>query len=158
MVWAPLAYFLKKKQSENGERTRASRNLYTELDNTLNALNEKEYPDSFKMVEFKDGKKYFFITRMLNHDFYDSLVFSGRINFLPTPIQQQTQDIFQKIKDHNLFLKKIREIEYSTDSYDILSSKTRRYYEFLHKLEVDLLAGDGITLLKEKLEKEFKIF
>lgn len=95
---------------------------------------------------------------MLNHDFYDSLVFSGRINFLPTPIQQQTQDIFQKIKDHNLFLKKIREIEYSTDSYDILSSKTRRYYEFLHKLEVDLLAGDGIILLKEKLEKEFKIF
>ena len=32
---APFTYFLKMKRNENDERTRASKNLYTELDNTL---------------------------------------------------------------------------------------------------------------------------
>lgn len=79
---APFVYFLKVKHNENSERTRASRNLYAELDNTLDALDEKSYPDNLKMVEFEGGQKYYFMNRMLNHDFYDSLVFSGGINFL----------------------------------------------------------------------------
>lgn len=106
---APFVYFLKTKHNENSERTRASRNLYAELDNTLGALDEKSHPDNFKVVEFEDGKECYFMNRMLNHDFYDSLVFSGRINFLPTEIQQQTQDAFQLIKDHNSFIRSIRD-------------------------------------------------
>ena len=41
---APFVYFLKTKRNENNERTRASQNLYTGLDNTLNALDEKGPP------------------------------------------------------------------------------------------------------------------
>ena len=154
---APFVYFLKTKHNENNERTRASQNLYTELDNTLKALDEKAYPDNFKVVEFEGGKKYYFINRMLNHDFYDSLVFSGKINFLPTNIQQQTQDVFQLIKDHNSFIKRIRYIEDNVSSDIDIPAKTRRYYEALHKTEVDLLAERSIPLLKTKLKKEFKI-
>ena len=155
---APFVYFLKTKHNENSERTRASQNLYTELDNTLTALDEKVYPDNFKMVEFEDGEKYFFINRMLNHDFYDSLVFSGKINFLPTKIQQQTQDVFQLIKDHNLFIKSIKNIEDNASLNEDVSSKTKRYYAALHRIEIELLAQRGIPSLKIKLEKEFKIF
>lgn len=53
VVLAPFVYFLKTKHSEYSERTRASRNLYTELNNTLDALDEKSYPDSFSVVEFE---------------------------------------------------------------------------------------------------------
>ena len=154
---APFVYFLKTKRNENNERTRASQNLYTELDNTLNALDEKAHPDNFKMVEFEGRKKYYFINCMLNHDFYDSLVFSGKINFLPTGIQQQTQDVFQMIKDHNSFIRSIRDIEDNAGLDEDASPKTERYYEALHKVEVDLLAERGIPSLKTKLEKEFKI-
>ena len=155
---APFVYFLKTKHKENSERTRASQNLYTELDNTLKALDEKAHPDNFKVVEFEDGKKYYFINRMLNHDFYDSLVFSGKINFLQSNIQQLTQDVFQLIKDHNSFIKRIRYIEDSVDSDEAVLSKTRRYYEALHRTEAELLAERSIPLLKTKLKKEFKIF
>ena len=158
VILAPFVYFLKTKHNENSERTRASRNLYTELDNTLSALDEKSHPNSFKVVEFEDGKKYYFINRMLNHDFYDSLVFSGKINFLPTVIQQKTQDMFQLIKDHNSFIRSIRDIEDRTGLDEDIKPKTKVYYEALDRVEAELLAESGIPLLKAKLEKEFKIF
>lgn len=109
-------------------------------------------------MEFGDGEKYYFVNRMLNHDFYDSLVFSGKINFLPTRIQQQTQDVFQLIKDHNSFIRNIRDIEDNVGSAKDISSKTKRYYEALHRAKVELLAERGIPSLKTKLKKEFKIF
>lgn len=154
---APFVYFLKTKHSENSERTRASRNLHAELNNTLDALDEKSHLDNFKVVEFEDGKKYYFMNRMLNHDFYDSLVFSGKINFLPTGIQQQTQDTFQLIKDHNSFIRSIRAIEDRAGQAEDITPKTRKYYEELHRAEAELLAENGIHSLKSELEKEFKI-
>lgn len=154
---ALFVYFLKTKHSEYSERTRASRNPYTELNNTLDALDEKSYPDSFREVEFKCGQKYYFMNRMLNHDFYDSLVFSGKINFLPTEIQQKTQDAFQLIKDHNSFIRSIRNIEDSACPDEDISSKTKRYYKELDRVEAELLDENGIPLLKTKLEKEFRI-
>ena len=110
------------------------------------------------MVKFEGGKKYLFINRMLNHDFYDSLVFSGKINFLPTELQQKTQDIFQMIKDHNLFIRTIRTIEDHASLGEDVSPRTKRYYEALHGVEVQLLAEDGISMLKTELKKEFRIF
>lgn len=53
IVIAPFVYFLKTSHNENSERTRASRNLHTELDNTLDALDEKAHPNSFKLVRFE---------------------------------------------------------------------------------------------------------
>lgn len=95
---------------------------------------------------------------MLNHDFYDSLVFSGKINFLPTIIQQKTQDVFQLIKDHNSFIRSIRYIEDRASLDEDIEPKTRVYYKALDKVETELLAESGIPSLKTKLEKEFKIF
>lgn len=158
VILAPFVYFLKTKHNENSERTRAARNLYTELDDTLNALDEKSHMDSFRVVESEDGKKYYFISRMLNHDFYDSLVFSGKINFLPTAIQQDTQDMFQLIKDHNSFILRIKDIEDRAGLEVDITPKTRVYYAALDRVEAKLLAESGIALLKTKLEKEFKIF
>ncbi len=44
------------------------------------------------------------MNRDLNHDFYDSLIFSGQINFLEPSLQQQVQDTFKRIKKHNEYL------------------------------------------------------
>lgn len=48
------------------------------------------------------------MSRKFNHDFYDGLIFSGRINFLRLELQlqqqQQIQNIFCQIKTHNEYL------------------------------------------------------
>ena len=157
LVLAPAIYFWKKQQDEKNERSQASKNLYTELNDTLDALDEHVYGKNFIMVQITDIKKVYFMNRALNHDFYDSLVFSGKINFLPPEIQQLTQDTFQKIKDHNFFIRKIREIEESARVDEDIFPKTKKFYEILGKTEEELLADDGIKLLKKKLKAEFKI-
>ena len=52
-----------------------------------------------------DGNKktVYFMGRSLNHDFYDSLIYSGKINFLDPTLQQRVQDIFKRIKLHNQY-------------------------------------------------------
>ena len=151
---SPAVYFWKKRQDSMDERSRASKNLHIELNDALDGLNEKRYTGSFKKAKVPNGE-YYFMNRMLNHDFYDSLVFSGKINFLPPKIQQSTQDAFQKIKDHNNYLKKIRDIEDDADEEEDVSKKTTRYYKMLDKIEDRLLSD--IPVVKEKLAKEFKI-
>ena len=96
------------------------------------------------------------MNRMLNHDFYDSLVFSGKINFLTTDIRQKTQDMFQLIKDHNSFIRSIRDIEDRAGLGEDIRPKTMVYYKALSRVEGDLLAESCIPPLKTKLEKEFK--
>ena len=154
LVMAPVVYFWKKWQSSTDERARASKNLHTELDDALDGLSEKKH-DDLKKVEIPDDEEAYFMNRMFNHDFYDSLVFSGKINFLPPKIQQPVQDTFQKIKDHNKHLRKIRDIEDDAGEDEDVSKKTARYYKMLHKIEEELLSD--IPAVKEKLEEEFKI-
>ena len=155
LIMAPAIYFFKKRQDVKDERSRASENLHTELENALDGLNEKKHQVNLKKVKLPDGKDVYFMNRMLNHDFYDSLVFSGKINFLPPKIQQLTQDTFQKIKDRNTHIRKIREIEDDADASEDISQKTLRYYEILGKIEEELLAD--IPVVKERLRKEYKI-
>lgn len=155
---APFTYFVRKKRAENSERAHTSENLYMELDNALNALDEEKYPNDFKVVEFLDDKRYFFMNRMLNHDFYDGLVSSGKTDFLPTKTQHRIQDMFQMIKDHNAFIRTIREIEDRAQPGEYIPLKTMKYYEALEKIEIELLVSCGIPKLKEKLEEWFKLF
>ena len=122
--------------------------------NSLDGLNEKEH-NNLRKVSLPNNKEVYFMNRSLNHDFYDSLVFSGKINFLPPDIQQPIQDTFQKIKDHNLFLSRIREIEDDASVGEDISRKTMRYYEMLGKIEDELLSD--IPIVKGKLGREFKI-
>lgn len=44
------------------------------------------------------------MARSLNHNFYDSLIYSGKINFLDPSLQQPVQDIFKRIKMHNKYV------------------------------------------------------
>lgn len=148
---APATYFWKKWQDAMDERIRASKNLHTELANTLNGLNEKQSSD-FRHVKLPSDKKIEFMNKIFNHDFYDSLVFSGKINFLPPNLQQFTQNVFQKIEEHNYCIRKIREIESDAEDEDVFK-KTVRYYKLLDKIEGKLLSD--IPTVMKKHEKVF---
>ncbi len=159
VVGIPLVYFLNQNIKENEQKqkikdelNRASANLLVELDDTLNALNETKHND-LKTVE-SGNEKFHFINRKLNHDFYDSLIFSGKINFLESDIQQPMQDTFQKIKDHNFYIRKIRNIEDRANLPGDTTSKTLRYYKILSKDEEQLL--EDIPKMKKELDKILK--
>ena len=158
IVGAPIAYFLnqnskeKERKTENEkERNRPSKNLFTELNDTLEALNGSEYLTKIKI----NDNEFYFVRNTLNHDFYDSLINSGKINFLKSELQQPIQDIFQRIKDHNSHMMKIRSIEDNANQNENIDLKTARYYKILEKTESRLLVE--IPKMKSKLKNEFKI-
>ena len=126
--------------------------MFVELDDTLNALNETKHSD---LITVESGnEKSHFINRKLNHDFYDSLIFSGKINFLESDTQQPMQDTFQKIKDHNFYIRKIRNIEDCANLPGDTTSKTLRYYKILSQDEKQLLKD--IPKMKKELDKVLK--
>ena len=125
------------------------------MNDALDGLDVEKHGDDFRKVCLQNKQEVYFMNRALNHDFYDSLIFSGKINFLPTTIQQPAQDTFQKIKDHNSLIRKIRDMEDDANMDEDISKKTDRYYEMLSKVEEELL--DNIPTVKEKLEEEFNI-
>ena len=151
---APVVYFAQKWHGGSSERKRASKNLFVELNDALDGLDETKHTD-LKKVTLQDGSEVYFMNRALNHDFYDSLISSGNINFLKPELQQPIQDIFQRIKDHNFFLRKVRDIEDYTNPNEDIFSKTSRYYKILGDSEIILL--EKIPKIKEKLKHEFKI-
>jgi len=86
--------------------------------------------------------------------FYDSLIFSGNINFLRPELQQQVQNIFNQIKTHNDYLdlcKKIQDIE----STEEIPEKAYLYYDWMDKNEVKL--EKDIPIMLKKLEVDFNI-
>jgi len=129
----PVWYIWKRGQ----DREQAFQNLARELGDALKGLDETIYPD-LKEKKF-DNKSYVFMRRRLNHDFYDSMIFSGKINYLKPDLQQIIQDTFQKIKDHNKYIQKISDIEDNAEKNEDYSYKVERYYEILEKTEVSLL-------------------
>jgi len=151
---APIAYFVQRWHSDKSERKRASKNLYVELNDALDGLDETKHPN-LKKVILPDKTEVYFMNRALNHDFYDSLISSGKINFLNSELQQPLQDTFQRIKDHNFFIGKIRNIEDNARPNEDISSKTSRYYKILSESETTLI--DEIPQIQEKLKNEFKI-
>ena len=151
---APLIYFVQKWNTEKSEISRASKNLFVELNDALDGLDETKHSD-LKKVILQDDSEVYFMNRSLNHDFYDSLISSGTVNFLKPELQQPIQDIFQRIKDHNFFIRKIREIEDNSNIDDDISSKTSRYYKILGDNEIILI--DKIPKIQKKLKQEFKI-
>lgn len=74
------------------------------------------------------------MSRIFNHDFYDSLVSSGKINFVDRSIQQPIQDVYHHIRDHNTYLQKIRDLENETDDV----TQVERYYKLLDHIELVL--------------------
>lgn len=150
LVVTPLFYFARRWHESRSERRRASQNLYLELADTLDGLDTTRSAD-LRQVRLGDGEAVYFMNRMFNHDFYDSLVFSGRINFLKPELQQRVQYIFHHIKDHNYCLQKVRELEdvRGCDSGDVAA----RYYRMLDS--IDNLLRDQIPELMVEFESEY---
>lgn len=74
------------------------------------------------------------MSKSLNHDFYDSLISSGKINFLEPDLQQPMQNTFKRIKMHSEFLaitKRMRDLQ--TDGS--VPKPAYQYYEWMDKRE-----------------------
>lgn len=142
-------YFYKSWRIKKQERQQASGSLYRELEDTRVALNRKMNLKDALDYRGNDGKTYYFMHRTLNHDFYDSLVFSGKINYLHPKIQQKVQDVFRTIKLHNKYIDLVM--------YDDnpMSPKLHKYIVWMDKHEKLLL--DEIPRLQEKIRKEFNL-
>ena len=131
LVITPVLYFVKRWYESREERRRVSQNLYLELGDTRDGLDTARSKD-LKEVRLPNGETMYFMNRMFNHDFYDSLVLSGKINYVKPELQQRVQDVFHRIKDHNSRLEKIRELEErSGDSDDAIFL----YYRMLDKID-----------------------
>ena len=138
------------------EKMRASQNLYFELGDTLRSLDYDKSPEDFGHVDVvgrPEMKTLYFMSKSLNHDFYDSLIFSGRINFLDPDLQQPIQNIFKRIKMHNEFLaitKRMRD-QHADDS---VPKQAYQYYEWMNEHEVYL--NRDIPDMMKKLQQHFK--
>ena len=147
----PPLYFARRWHESRAERRTVSQNIYLELEDTQNGLDTTKSEDLIVVIP-DDGKEIYFMNRMFNHDFYDSLVFSGRINFVKPELQQHLQDVFHYIKDHDSYLQKIRELENYDDGDN--GTDLTRYYHMLGNTD-NLLRG-LIPELMCKLKKEYK--
>ena len=158
LIVAPVKYFndvkVKEKErikKEDDERSRISRNLYGELHDALKGLDEKKHEKDFRVLTMKDKEDVYFMNRFFNHDIYDSLINSGKINFLTYELQQEVQDIFTRIKKHNYYLTLTSEI---TDREKTITESVYSYYELMGNYEKQLLKD--IPDMMERLKKDFK--
>lgn len=147
---APLWYLLRKEMSRRSEIATITTGLYLELADARDGLDDDKHGD-LKAVNLADGTKIRFMNRMFSHDIYDSLIYSGRINAVKAEFQQQIQDVFQLIKDHNSTLRSIRDIE--TGAKD--SNLYAQYYKHLD--ETDSALRIRIPALMDVLKKAYGI-
>ena len=155
----PATYFLRQgekemevRQKEEAEKNRTCRNLYGELYDTLDAIKGEQYPEDLLDVSLNGNTKITYTHRFLNHDIYDSLIFSGGIKFLKYELQQKTQDIFNMIKRHNRYLEIIIENQEQMGNSDV-SKTSEKYFKLLDKYERQLLKL--IPKMMDELKGEF---
>ena len=151
LVVAPLFFFVKRWYDKRSERKMVSKNLHGELQDALDALDDKLHPKDFFTLKFSRDREIQYMNRSLNHDVYDSLIFSGKINFLRHDLQQQIQDIFKRIKAHNKYIIKTGEMLVK----DKGNAQVYVYYERLEYIEKILL--ESIPATMKKLAKDTKI-
>ncbi len=159
LIIAIIKYLDRSKQQETdriekekNERTRASKNIHIELQDAREALDRAKYGDDAKSF-ILHKKEYFFMNRTFNHDFYDSLVSSGKINFLKSDLQQPLQNIFQTIKIHNKYLDLV-DTMYDQNSENKIPDKSLKYYQWMDENEIKLM--EAIPIMQKKLEEYFK--
>ena len=155
LIIVPITYFYKqyekRKQLERQEymkKYRTSHSMYREIWDALEAVKGDKYPEHLLDAKI-GGKTFTFTCRLLNHDVYDSLVYSGSILFLDYELQQQIQDVFNRIKYHNRHLRQL---------LDVLEDSKTTYAVKKHCMELDnserLMLKD-IPKIMDKLEKRF---
>ena len=135
VIYSVIRYF----KNRDKDRKQASKNLYLELKDTLNSLDGQKHQSDSYSVNIKNEKgndvEVYFINRDFNHDVYDSMVSSGRINLLEPELQQPIQDIFKRIKMHNKFLAATRDMGTLDDP---IPKESHPYYEWMDKNEIRL--------------------
>ena len=149
LMATPTYYFVQKWLNNRDERARASGSLYLELDDALDGLDERRH-GNLTAVE-TGSRRIYFMNRQLNHDFYDSLISSGKITFVRPELQQPIQDTFQRIKDRNRALYKLRELQES----GARESAAYAHYESLEEYEEYLIKK--IPRVMSGLKKEYGI-
>lgn len=153
VLGSAVKYFWDK----NAEMTRASENLYLELKDTLKSLDAKRFPDDIYNTEIADRgegeKKVYFMARSLNHDFYDSLIYSGKINFLDPSLQQPIQDIFKRIKMHNQYVDAVLGMAENNDG--LVPPKAHKYCVWMDDAEKRL--QKEIPKILQSLQTHFKM-
>ena len=88
LTFVPSFYFLDIYRTKRDERTRISRNLYGELTDTLDTLKWRTGDGKTSSDTLGAKKmKHVVTNKFLNHDVYDSLINSGKINFLQYELQ-----------------------------------------------------------------------
>ena len=121
-------------------------------------MDDKKFPETFFYIDIENDagekKTVYFMNRILNHDFYDSLISSGKINFLEPDLQRLVQDIFKRIKTHNEFLTAAEHM-WDQQHDDLPPKRAYRYYDWMDKNEVRLKKEIPDTL--KKLKEHFKI-
>ena len=146
---APFWYLLKREVDKRTEMTTISTGLYLELADARDGLDEDRH-DDLMAVRMSDGTSAFFMNRMFNHNMYDSLIYSGRINAVRAELQQQAQDVFQLIKDHNAALRRMRDFENSKGG-----DLDEEHYRHLDKTDSNLRRR--IPALMVVLKREYRI-
>ena len=153
---SPPVYFLKKHHEKNMEKKQASKNLYEELNDTYLILRGDK---GFIKRILNYGKEYEMYCVFLNHDVYDSLIFSGKFNFLNHKFQQSIQDIFTNIKDHNRYIQKLVDYEdrisIKKNTKEELTASQQKYA--YHILTIEELLLNDLPKIMNKLHSEFKI-
>lgn len=110
-------------------------NLIDELKDALDSLDRKKYPKT--AISFKDGDEEIFYTRReFNSDYYSSLVYSGRLDELLSLIQP-IQDIFNRLIQHNYYLRKAMDIE--DISKETIPFNNISYFKWMDSCEKILL-------------------
>ena len=149
LILAPGIYFLQKAHDRRDERSRASGSLYLELNDALNGLDEKNHGDLRRV--WIENSPIYYMNRLLNHGFYDSLISSGKITFIRPELQQPIQDTFQNIIARNKTLYKIRELKESGAQAKL----AHPHYERLAEYEEYLI--NNIPSIMRELEMEYGI-
>lgn len=133
-VAVPVVRHFRHKGSE---KIRVSKSLCLELEDAIAGLNPKKFPEDFYNTNVKDPdgreRKAYFMARSLNHDFYDSLISSGKINLLDPPLQQSAQNIFKRIKMHNKYVDHV--LEMAEHSGNTVPAEAHKYCLWLEESE-----------------------
>jgi len=123
-------------------------NLINELKDALDCLDVKEHKDNVKLYDINE-KTTTWMNRQFNHAYWDSLIYSGRLDELEPFMIQPLQDIFLTMIDHNNSLTYINKI--LANSKETYPAATIGYCEWMDKHEKILL--EDIPKMIKKLQE-----
>lgn len=160
VVGAPAAWAIKRWWNGRQIKKTVAKGLCAELEDTVRALGEtsrhrqleKTIIDPESMSAIKTCKKIHCTLTFLNHDAYDSFLYSGHLMALDAGLVQEVQNVYQLVKYHNKYLKHLMPLlDRESETGEVNLTGTSTYYNILDKYESNLL--ETIPPLKKSLLK-----